>query len=41
MVRREAYAAVGPFNPEYGFISDVDMWLRLSRDREVATSPSR
>jgi GT2 family glycosyltransferase len=34
MVRREAYAAVGPFNPEYGFISDVDMWLRLSRDRE-------
>ena len=36
MVRREAYAAVGPFNPEYGFISDVDMWLRLSRDREVA-----
>lgn len=31
MARRETYAAVGPFNPEYGFISDVDMWLRLAR----------
>lgn len=36
MARREAYAAVGPFNPEYGFISDVDMWLRLARDHDVA-----
>ena len=36
MARRSAYQAVGPFNPEYGFISDVDMWLRLARDHDVA-----
>lgn len=36
MARREAYGAVGPFNPDYGFISDVDMWLRLARDHDVA-----
>jgi glycosyltransferase involved in cell wall biosynthesis len=36
MARRAAYLSTGPFNPEYGFISDVDMWLRLSRDHEVA-----
>jgi glycosyltransferase involved in cell wall biosynthesis len=36
MARRAAYLATGPFNPDYGFISDVDMWLRLSRDHEVA-----
>ena len=36
MTRREAYEAAGPFNPDYGFISDVDMWLRLARDHDVA-----
>jgi glycosyltransferase involved in cell wall biosynthesis len=36
MTRREAYAAAGQFNPDYGFISDVDMWLRLARDHDVA-----
>jgi glycosyltransferase involved in cell wall biosynthesis len=36
MARRSAYEAVGPFNPAYGFISDVDMWLRLARDHSVA-----
>jgi glycosyltransferase involved in cell wall biosynthesis len=39
MARRDAYAAVGPFDPVYGFISDVDMWLRLARDWEVAYVP--
>lgn len=36
MARRAAYASTGPFNPAYGFISDVDMWLRLARDHQVA-----
>ena len=36
MARREAYAATGPFDARYGFISDVDMWLRLARDHDVA-----
>ena len=36
MARRSAYRTAGPFNPAYGFISDVDMWLRLARDHEVA-----
>jgi glycosyltransferase involved in cell wall biosynthesis len=36
MTRRAAYAATGPFDASYGFISDVDMWLRLARDHEVA-----
>ena len=36
MARRSAYQAVGPFDARYGFISDVDMWLRLARDHEVA-----
>jgi len=36
MARREAYAKVGPFDASYGFISDVDIWLKLARDHEVA-----
>ena len=36
MARREAYAETAPFDPAYGFISDVDMWLRLARDHDVA-----
>lgn len=31
MVRSEAYKKYGLFNPEYGFISDVEMWLKLAR----------
>ena len=36
MARRSAYERAGPFNARYGFISDVDMWLRLARDSDVA-----
>jgi len=36
MARREAYAKVGPFDASYGFISDVDIWLKLARDHDVA-----
>ena len=36
MARRSSYEKVGFFNPQYGFISDVDMWLRLARDHDVA-----
>lgn len=36
MARRSAYREAGPFDARYGFISDVDMWLRLGRDRDVA-----
>lgn len=34
MVKREAYEA-GLFNPKYGFISDVEMWMRLSLQGKV------
>lgn len=36
MARASAYAAHGPFDARFGFISDVDMWLTLSRGSEVA-----
>lgn len=36
MARSEAYAQHGLFDPAFGFISDVDMWLRLARGRNVA-----
>lgn len=39
MTRRSAYLSTGPFDADYGFISDVDMWLRLARDHEVAYIP--
>lgn len=29
VVRREAYLAVGPFDPESGNATDLDMWVRL------------
>lgn len=35
MARRSAYEKIGSFNSRFGFISDVDMWLRLSRDYDV------
>jgi glycosyltransferase involved in cell wall biosynthesis len=39
MARASAYAKAGPFDPTFGFISDVDMWLRLARDADVAYVP--
>jgi len=36
MARRKDYEQAGPFDPRYGFISDIDMWLRLARDHDVA-----
>lgn len=36
MARASAYARAGRFDPDFGFISDVDMWLRLARDADVA-----
>lgn len=34
MMRRTALVKAGPFDSTFGFISDVDMWLRLARDAE-------
>ena len=36
MARASAYKKAGNFNPAYGFISDVDMWLRLAHANDVA-----
>lgn len=36
MVRRSAYDAVGPFEPRFGFSSDVAMWMRLAEIGSVA-----
>lgn len=36
MVRRMAYERFGFFNPVYGFLSDVEMWLRLGYMGKVA-----
>lgn len=36
MARRSVYEDVHFFNPEFGFISDVDMWLRLAENHHVA-----
>lgn len=39
MTRAQAYADFGLFDPAFGFISDVDMWLRLANGRYVAYVP--
>ncbi len=39
MARASAYARAGGFDPSFGFISDVDMWLRLAHDADVAYVP--
>lgn len=39
MARKNAYDEKGLFNPLYGFISDVDMWLRLAHGSDVAYVP--
>jgi glycosyltransferase involved in cell wall biosynthesis len=36
MVRASAYQQLGLFDPKFGFISDVDMWLRLGSRYDVA-----
>ncbi len=35
MVRRTCYDAIGLYDPQFGFISDVDMWMRLSMKYDV------
>lgn len=36
MARRRCYEEVGPFDPRFGLISDVDMWMRLAARWDVA-----
>jgi glycosyltransferase involved in cell wall biosynthesis len=36
MARRSAYQNLLPFDPEFGFISDVDMWMRMCLNNDVA-----
>ena len=35
LVRREAHEKYGLYDPRYGFISDVEMWMRLSQHGDV------
>jgi len=39
MIRSSALARAGLFDPTFGFISDVDMWLRLMRYADAAYIP--
>ena len=36
LVRREAHESYGLYDASYGFISDVEMWMRLSMRGDVA-----
>ncbi len=36
VVRREAHEQYGLYDPSYGFIADVEMWMRLSNHGDVA-----
>lgn len=36
MARRSAYEDVGLFDARFGFLADVDMWLRLAENYDVA-----
>jgi glycosyltransferase involved in cell wall biosynthesis len=36
MARRHLYEEANWFNPRFGFISDVDMWLRLNAEHPIA-----
>jgi glycosyltransferase involved in cell wall biosynthesis len=36
MVRRACYRAVGPFDARFGFVSDIDMWMRLASRYDVS-----
>ena len=39
MARRSAYLAANLFDPRFGFIADVDMWLRLAEQFDIAYVP--
>jgi glycosyltransferase involved in cell wall biosynthesis len=39
MARRAAYERAGLFRAGFGFVSDVDMWLRLAEEYDVAYVP--
>jgi len=36
MARRSAYHKQGPFDASFGFISDVEMWLRMAHGKAIA-----
>jgi len=36
MARRSAYASLLPFDAAFGFVSDVDMWMRMCLGHDVA-----
>ncbi len=36
MARRSAYRETGPFDEQFGFFSDIDMWMRLAERHHVA-----
>ena len=36
MARRSAYDTLLPFDPEFGFLSDVDMWTRMCLAHDIA-----
>lgn len=36
MARRTAYDGLLPFDPQFGFVSDVDMWMRMCLHYDVA-----
>jgi len=36
MARRSAYESAGPFDERFGFLSDIDMWMRLALRHDVA-----
>jgi glycosyltransferase involved in cell wall biosynthesis len=36
MARRSAYDELLPFDPAFGFVSDVDMWMRMCLGHDVA-----
>ncbi len=39
MARRSLYEEMGLFDSRFGFLSDIDMWLRLAENHEVAYVP--
>jgi glycosyltransferase involved in cell wall biosynthesis len=40
VVRRSTYEAYGTYRPDHGFISDVEMWMRLSLHGDVCYVPT-
>jgi hypothetical protein len=36
MARREVYEQLGWFDPQFGSYSDVDMWMQIAREYDVA-----